>query len=99
MRTHYGAHYVVVDAKNYRGDVPKNAVLQVANYLPAHGAGLFGVIACRNGGDRSAEITRREQWALHRKMIVIINDDDDLRQMISNKASGVNPCDVSTSKD
>jgi hypothetical protein len=88
MRTHYGAHYVVVDAKNYRGDVPKNAVLQVANYLSAHGAGLFGVIACRNGGDRSAEITRREQWALHRKMIVIINDDDDLRQMISNRHPG-----------
>jgi hypothetical protein len=93
MRAHYAAHYVVVDAKNYRGDVPKNAVLQVANYLSAHGAGLFGMIICRSGGDQSAEITRREQWAIHRKMIVIINDDD-LRQMVSNKTSGTEPSDV-----
>jgi hypothetical protein len=93
MRTYYSAHYVVVDAKNYGGSVPKNSVLQVANYLSSHGSGLFAIISCRSAGDRSAEITRREQWAVNGKMILIINDDD-LRQMVSNKTSGADPSDV-----
>jgi hypothetical protein len=93
MRAHYSAHYVIVDAKNYKGEVSKNAILQVANYLSAHGAGLFAIISCRSAGDRSAEITRREQWAVNGKMILTINDGD-LRQMISNKASGADPSDV-----
>ena len=93
MRAYYSAHYIVVDAKNYRGNVKKGEVLQVANYLSEHGAGLFGMIICRNGGDRSAGITRQEQWAIYRKMIIVVNDDD-LRQMISNMISGTNPSDV-----
>ena len=44
LRDHYEAHFVVVDAKNCAGFVTKNAILQIANYLSAHGAGLFGII-------------------------------------------------------
>ena len=44
LRDHYEAHFVVVDAKNYAAFVTKNAILQIANYLSAHGAGLFGII-------------------------------------------------------
>jgi hypothetical protein len=93
MRTYYEAHYVVVDAKNYVGNVRKKEVLQLANYLSAHGAGLFGVIICRNGGDRSAELTRREQWVSYRKMIIILNDND-LRQMIILRTSDNDPSDL-----
>jgi hypothetical protein len=93
LRNYYEAHYIVVDAKNYVGNVKKKEVLQLANYLSAHGVGLFGVIICRNGGDRSAEITRREQWVTYRKMIVILNDDD-LRQMISLRTSDTDPSDL-----
>ena len=93
MRTHYNAHYIVVDAKNYVGNVKKKEVLQLANYLSAHGAGLFGIIISRNGGDRSAELTRREQWVSYRKMIVILNDDD-LRQMISLRTSHTDPAEL-----
>jgi len=93
MRSCYEAHYIVVDAKNYSNKVSKNAVLQLANYLSPHGAGLFGVIATRTGDDRGAEITRREQWLLHRKMIVILNDED-VRQMIKFRATDIDPAEV-----
>jgi hypothetical protein len=93
LRIHYEAHFVVVDAKNYVRNVKKNEILQIANYLAPHGTGLFGLIVCRRAADRSAEITRREQWVLHRKMVLILNDDD-LRQMFKLQASGQDPSEV-----
>jgi len=93
LRDHYEAHYVVVDAKNYAGAVKKNEILQMANYLSAHGPGLFGIIVCRDAADRSADVTRREQWIIHRKLIIILNDDD-LKQMMSFVASNADPGNV-----
>lgn len=93
LRSHYSAHFVVVDAKNYKGGVGKAEVLQIANYLSDHGAGLFGLIVSRNGGKRDAEITQREQWAIYRKMIVIL-DDADMKQMLAIRSSGGDPADL-----
>jgi hypothetical protein len=93
LRHHYDAHYVVVDAKNYVGGVKKKDILQVANYLSAHGAGLFGMIVCRNAADRSAEVTRREQWVIYRKLILILNDED-LRTMLALTDQGEDPAIV-----
>jgi hypothetical protein len=93
MRSHYEAHYVVVDAKNYVGMIKKNDVLQLGNYLSTHGAGLFGMIVSRNGVDKSAELTCREQWVLHHKMIVVLSDDE-LRQMISLRITDTDPTDL-----
>lgn len=93
MREHYDAHFVVADAKNYVRDVKKNEVLQIANYLAPHGVGLFGLIVCRRAADRSAELTRREQWVMHRKMIVILNDND-MRQMFEMRTSGQDSAEV-----
>lgn len=87
LRDHYEAHYVVVDAKNYVGPVKKKEILQIANYLSSHGAGLFGMIVCRNAADRSAEVTRQEQWMIYRKMIIVLNDED-LRTMLTISAEG-----------
>jgi hypothetical protein len=74
IRTRYAADYIVVDAKNYVGKVKKREVLQMANYLRPHGAGLFGIIISRNGGDNSAWITAREQWAHYQKLVLILED-------------------------
>ena len=93
MQRHYQADYIVVDAKNYVGKVGKEAILQLANYLSSHGAGLFGMIMCRNGADRSADLTRREQWVLHRKLIIILADDD-IRQMTKLRTSDSDPSDL-----
>ena len=83
----------MVDAKNYTGNVKKKEILQIANYLSLHGAGQFGIVISRTGGDKSAELTRREQWIIHRKMIVLLNDDD-MRQMISLRAANVDPAEL-----
>ena len=81
LRTHYSADYIVVDAKNLTGRVSKSNVLQMANYLSIGGTGLFGLLITRNGLDRSAKVIQREQWLLHRKMILALTHDD-INQML-----------------
>ncbi|MGG7569230.1 hypothetical protein [Streptomyces sirii] len=93
MRREYRADYVVVDAKNYVGPVKKPQVLQMTNYLTRHGTGLFGVIVCRKGADRSAAYTLREQWVLHDKMIIVL-DDRNVLQMLNTRLSGSTPDEV-----
>jgi hypothetical protein len=93
LRKEYRADYVVVDPKNYSGKIGKERVLQVANYLQRHGTGLFGIIVCRNGADRAALSTRREQWILHDKMIIILQDEDIL-QMLTSKAFENDPVEL-----
>jgi hypothetical protein len=93
MRLHYRADYIVVDAKNHCGQANKTHVLQLANYLSHHGTGLFGMIVTRNGMDRNGVYTCREQWMLHSKMIITLNDDD-LLQMLETKKSGSGPEDL-----
>ncbi|MEO3748687.1 hypothetical protein [Plantactinospora sp. B5E13] len=88
LRVRYGADHVVVDAKNYTDGIKKPEVLQLANYLSLHGPGHFGLIVTRKGADNSALVTRREQWTVYNKMILIL-DDDDVKQMLESKdASG-----------
>jgi hypothetical protein len=93
LKTHYAAHLVVVDAKNFTKKVGKTEVLQIATYLSDHGAGLFGLIVSRNDCAYSAEVTQREQWAIHRKMIIMLNDAD-LRQMFAIQLSAGDPSDL-----
>lgn len=76
LRLHYGADFIVVDSKNSGNRVRKTDVLQLANYLSAYGAGLFGLIMCRRGADKGANWTIREQWTMHHKLIVVLNDED-----------------------
>ena len=44
MRNHYGADFIVAEAKNLTSAISKPAVLQLANYLSRHGTGLFGIL-------------------------------------------------------
>ena len=91
LRTKYEADYVVIDTKNYVGKVKKSDVLQIANYLRPHGAGLFGLIISRKGGDLSGcEHTLREQWIFHRKLILVL-DDEDIQAMLMAKSDGRQP--------
>lgn len=90
MRSHYRADYIVVDAKNHCTAVGKSHILQLANYLAPHGTGMFGIISTRKGLDRAASYTCREQWMLHNKMIIALNDDDMI-QMLETKKGGDDP--------
>lgn len=98
MREKYAADYIVVDAKNYTRKIKKNEVLQIANYLKPHGAGLFGIIICRKGGDSSGcEHTLREQWLIHKKLILVLNDED-IEKMLIAKLDGNPPEDLISQK-
>jgi hypothetical protein len=94
LRNQYKADYLVVDAKNYKNQIKKASILQISNYLKPHGSGLFGVIFTRKGGDlRGCYHTLREQWMAHKKMIVVLNDED-VENMLLAKSSGGSPEDI-----
>ena len=90
MRETYKADYIVVDAKNYKGGITKAQALQIANYLKPDGAGMFAIIAARNGANTSCKQTIREQWTAYRKMIVLLTDDD-IEDMLRAKGSNGSP--------
>jgi len=93
IRHQYKADYIVVDAKNYSKKVGKTCILQIGNYLKEHGCGCFGLIVSRDGFDKGAKQTAREQWALHRKLIISISDESTI-SMLTLKASSQKPTDV-----
>jgi hypothetical protein len=93
MRQHYAAHYVVAEVKNLTRQPGKAEILQVANYLSQHGTGLFALILARNGLDNNGKWIRREQWVLHDKLIVGL-DDDDVFQMVRTKLAGGDPAEL-----
>ena len=98
MRQKYEADYVVIDAKNYTRKVKKQDILQLANYLKSHGAGLFGLIISRKGGDAyGCEHTLREQWLIHRKLILVL-DDEDIKAMLMAKSDRRKPEEVLAQK-
>jgi hypothetical protein len=80
----------VIDAKNYRQQIKKTPILQMAHYLTRHGTGLFGMIASRTGVDATILYVLREQWVLHDKMILVLSDSDVL-QMLTMKEAGGDP--------
>ncbi len=90
LRIKYLADYIVVDAKNYKGAISKNQVLQIANYLKTHGAGMFAIIVTRAGANKSADLTIREQWMANKKMILVLNDED-IKVMLLAKSAGGEP--------
>lgn len=93
LKNRYLADYIVLDAKNYSKKVTKKEVLQIANYLKVHGAGLFGIIISRNGGDNGSYYTCREIWAMDKKLVLVLNDDDIFKMIIA-KASSNDPEEI-----
>ncbi|WP_191116422.1 hypothetical protein [Vibrio alginolyticus] len=68
--------------------------MQISNYLKKFGAGLFGVIVSRHGGDSAGcEVTLREQWALYGKLILVLKDEHIIA-MLRAKRDGAEPEDI-----
>ena len=93
LRERYKAEFIVIDAKNYKNNISKAEVLQIANYLKPHGTGMFAIIACRKGGESGCKRTLREQWAAYGKLIVLFTDDD-MVAMLNAKGARGRPEDV-----
>ena len=90
VRTIYDAHYVVVDAKNYKSPLKKGPILHVAHYLKPHGCGMFGIIFSRVGAGPAGQHAVREQWIASKKMIIVLNDSD-AKEMLRLKAEASDP--------
>ncbi len=90
MRDAYKADYIVVEAKNYKHPITKTQALQVANYLKPHGAGMFAIIAARNGANASCMGNIREQWTIYGKMMVVLTGDE-IEDMLRTKGAGGSP--------
>lgn len=90
VRSQYSGDFIVVDAKNLKGKISKSHVLQISNYLKKHKTGLFGIIVCRDGGNRSCVQTIREAWAFDQKLIITCTDSD-VEKMLLEKANGREP--------
>lgn len=86
LRQDYRADHIVVDAKNYKGDIGKNQVITVANYLTKYGTGLFALIITRKGANEGARHTLRDQWVQHQKLMIVLTDDDIIQMLTSKKA-------------
>jgi hypothetical protein len=93
LRSRYYADYVVIDAKNYSKKVTKKEILQISNYLKIHGPGLFGIIFSRNGGSNGSYHTCREIWAMDKKMIILL-DDEDVKKMVLAKETTNTPEEI-----
>ncbi len=59
----------------------------MGNYLKMHGAGLFGIIVSRNGGDTGCYYTCREMWAMDQKLIIVLNDEEVIKMIIAKGTS------------
>jgi hypothetical protein len=88
LRTHYRGDFIIAEAKNYTKPVGKDGVLQLANYLSHHGTGLVGLLLTRSGLAQSGRWTSREQWLLHNKLIIGLNEDDYRQMLLTHRASG-----------
>ena len=65
----------------------------MGNYLIPDGAGAFGIIISRRGSGSSSDIAIREMWLYHRKMIVVL-DDNDIEQMLLDRKNGNDPAEL-----
>lgn len=90
VRNDYSAQYVVVDAKNYAGKLPKRPVIDVAHYLKPYGCGMFALILSRKGAGPASAHAQREKWIGGGKLIVILNDDDVV-EMLGLQERGLRP--------
>lgn len=87
LQRRYSADYIVVDAKNSAKRITKKDILQIANYLKPQGTGMFAIIFSRLGADNGAVHTVREQWLLHQKMIVVL-DDAIVESILTDSSAG-----------
>ncbi|MBY3441798.1 hypothetical protein [Rhizobium laguerreae] len=88
LRDRYAADYIVVDAKNHATQIKKESVNQIANYLKEAGVGKLGIVVCRYGPSKGANVTVREKWLLDGKLIIFVANEDLERMLLAKAAQG-----------
>lgn len=88
IRDLYKGDYIVIDAKNYSSKIRKQPVIDLAYYLKPYGCGMFGIIVCRKGSEKSAFHATKEQWIASNKLIICLNDQDIIEMLEIKKNNG-----------
>ena len=81
---------LVVECKNYTGQIMEKDVNETAKYLRKKRLGNFGLIFCRENSSDSAIKAVERHWDDHDKLIIILTDND-LIDMIKLKENGDEP--------
>lgn len=92
VQTSFSAQAVIVDAKNYADELPKDQVVMVSKYFGAKKLGNFGIIISRRGPSDAARKEQIDRWVHHDEMIICLSDDDLENMMIArqvDKAEGI----------
>jgi hypothetical protein len=90
LRLAYSALAIIVDAKNYRDQLPKDQIVVTSKYFGRKKLGTFGLIVTRLGLDESGRKEQEDRWSHHDEMVVCLNDAD-LEEMVIRKLNGQSP--------
>lgn len=90
IQTTYSAKAVIIDAKNYKDELPKDQVVIISKYFGEKKLGNFGIIVSRKGPSRSARKEQIDRWVHHEEMILCLSDDD-LGAMLAMKGENSDP--------
>ena len=106
VRRQYSADGIIVDPKNYEEEIGGDTVHDFSKYIKEYGLGRFGIVVGRKVPQETRTTTSRTdrtpgaieaQKTLWRdtphKMIVLL-DEDDLREMLRMKTDGKDPSDL-----
>ncbi|MCK4402326.1 MAG: hypothetical protein KAV98_00935 [Dehalococcoidia bacterium] len=90
LQISYSASHIIVDAKNYGDELPKDQVVITSKYFGAKKLGNFGLIISRRGPSKSAKKEQFDRWLHHDEMIICLSDAD-LEEMVALKQAGNEP--------
>ena len=90
LQSNFSASAIIVDAKNYSNELPKDQVFMISKYFGHNKLGNFGIIVSRKEPSKSAKKQQIDMWANHKEMIICLSDAD-LEQMVFLKEISNNP--------
>jgi hypothetical protein len=90
LQTMFSALAMIVDAKNYGNELPKDQVVITSKYFGDKKLGNFGLIISRRGSSKSAKKEQIDRWVHHDEMIICLSDAN-LEEMLILKEAGEQP--------
>lgn len=82
LQNKFSASSIIVDAKNYKSELPKDQVVIVSKYFGARKLGNFGLIISPKGPSKSAKKEQINRWIHHGEMIICLSDAN-LEEMLT----------------
>lgn len=87
------SRYVLFEFKNYSARINQGQILTTEKYLLPRALRRLGIIFCRKGPDRSAQLTVAGSMRESGKMMLIL-DDEKVCELLREKDQGNDPSDL-----